>query len=208
MAHVIDVRGSEGQLVLLGGALSLPLSTVTPTGSIADGSIRYNVGSVVLEVYHGGSWHSVGEGLGLALSDLTDVQITSPTSGQIFSYNGGTSKWNNTNAPYDVYGSFIGRPTDSQNIWGIVIGRAITFPINLTGSVAVCVTAPSTDVSMPILQNGVQIGSIDWATGTTSATFTFSSAVTFASGDFLDIIAPSPLDATFLTPRWAFVGHR
>ncbi len=58
-----------------------------------------------------------------------------------------------------MYGSFLAKPTDSQIMWRIVIGRPITFPVNLTGSVATCIQEPATDIQLPILQNGIQIGS-------------------------------------------------
>ncbi len=143
-----------------------------------------------------------------ATVDLTDVQTTGLANNQIFSYNFSTSKWVNAHAPYDVYGTFIGKPSDGQSLWWITIGRAITFPINLAGSVASCRQEPATDVSMPILQNGVQIGSIEFGSGQSTGTFTFSSAVTFVTGDILEVDGPSPVDFTFFGPSWSFIGYR
>lgn len=147
-------------------------------------------------------------GQSASTTDLADVLTGSLSNNQILTYNFSSSKWVNSNAPYDVYGTFLGKPTDAQILWRIVIGRAITFPIHLTGSVAVCSVAPTSSVTIPILQNGSQIGSIDFANGQTIGTFTFPSQVVFATSDTLEINGPSPVDFAFFSPSWAFIGYR
>lgn len=147
-------------------------------------------------------------GQSASTTDLADVLTGSLSNNQILTYNFTNSKWVNTNAPYDVYGTFLGSPTDAQILWRIVIGRSITFPANLTGSVTVCSVAPSSNITMPILQNGTQIGSIDFANGQTVGTFTFPSQVIFATSDTLEIDGPSPVDSSFFAPSWAFIGYR
>jgi hypothetical protein len=142
------------------------------------------------------------------LDDLGDVEITTPGDNNVITYDAGSSKWVNIPPPYDIYGSFLGSPGDSQTLWRIVIARAITFPQDLVGSVAICLGAPLVDVSMPILKNGVQIGSIDFLSSTTQANFVFETLTVFNNGDVLEIDGPSPVDADFFSPSWAFVCFR
>jgi hypothetical protein len=312
--HIVDIRDSGGQFIVLGGAFTLPTSNnavVTP----ANGSLRWNVSTLAVEYFNGGwipinfggvnyvgVWNAttnsphltsgigakgnyykvsvagttmldglnqwnIGDsvifdgttwdrlagsdfatitltgdatgsgstfipvtlaasgvtagtytkvtvdakgrvtvGATVALSDLTDVVITTPLIDQILAYDG--TDWGNVSPPYDIYGTFIGSMADSQTLWRIVIARPVTFPLHLAGSVAICVGAPLTSVSLPILMNGVQIGSIDFLSGTTQANFTFVTETIFDSGDVLEVDAPSPADATFYSPSWAFSCHR
>ena len=46
------------------------------------------------------------------------------------------------------------------------------------------------------------------AAGATTATFTFTSAVTFSAGDLLKFTAPSPADATLAGLFYTFKGTR
>ena len=50
MGEIIDVRHSGGDLTILGGALVLPTQAIT-VAHVANGSLRYNSGSKVIEVY-------------------------------------------------------------------------------------------------------------------------------------------------------------
>ncbi len=132
------------------------------------------------------------------------------STGYIEFYNSG---WNTlissiSLAPYDVYGTFIGQPTVSQTIWRIVFARTAIFASGLPGSSAICEVAPTSSVALPILKNGVSIGSIDYAGSSTTGTFTFGSTVTFNHSDVLEIDGPSPADITFSSPSWAFIGSR
>src|ERR1017187_2244880 len=124
----------------------------------------------------------------------------------------GGSSWSEVGSaltsPYDVYGTYLGKPADSQALWRIVFNRSVTFPIHLTGSIASCYQEATSSVSLPILQNNGQIGSIDFAPSVLVGTFTFLSAITFVSGDLLEVDGPSPADATFFSPSWSFPGFR
>lgn len=173
--RIIDVRSSEGQLAILGGAFVLPTSATTVTSPSA-GSLRWNTTSQDVEVYVD-SWTAL----------VPSVESTS--------------------TPYDVYGSYLGVPP-SQTLWRIVFARTVVFPLNLTGSVAVCAVAPLANKSLNIKQNGASIGSINYTTTTTTGSFTFTSQITFVSGDIFEVDGPSPVDASFSTPSWAFVGTR
>lgn len=157
-------------------------------------------------VFDGTHWDKISGNDSSALSALSDVTISNPTNGQILAYSGAT--WQNVSAPYDIYGTYLGTPSDAQILWRIVIARAVTFPVNLAGSVAISEGAPAGNTYLTILKNGVPIGSINYASNSTQATFTFASQVVFDSGDILEIDGANPADSVFYSPSWAFVCTR
>ena len=79
--------------------------------------------------------------------------------------------------PYDIAGYMPGMPTAGQTLFRIEMVRSVTLPASLTGSRAVCQTAPTAAVTLPIKQNGTSIGSINFAASATTGTFTFASSV-------------------------------
>lgn len=111
---------------------------------------------------------------------------------------GGVNPSTPPNLANDVYSYVPGTYTGSQELIRVTPSRQTTFPINLTGSIATCDTAPTGSVQITIQKNGVSIGTVNFAASATTGTFTFSSAVTFnGTSDVLKLIAPSVQDATF-----------
>jgi hypothetical protein len=109
---------------------------------------------------------------------------------------------------YDIVGYWRGTlPSDSDPIHYLEMVRDITLPINLTGSVASCLTAPTADVSLTLKKNGVSIGNIDFIATQSTGSFTFSSDETFSSGDIWEVDPPSPQDSTFAGLSWTIVGN-
>ncbi|MFZ8458466.1 hypothetical protein ACO1MZ_14465, partial [Staphylococcus aureus] len=78
-----------------------------------------------------------------------------------------------------------------QTLFRIEIVRAVTLPINLTGSRAVCQTAPTGAVTLNIKQNGTSIGTIAFAASATTGTFNFAAQVILNPGDVLELDAPA-----------------
>lgn len=74
MAHVIDVRNSDGKLVILGNSLSLPSSSNTDVSTIRTGSIRYNAitNNVEIAILNNNTivWQSI-----ITSSNGTDVYL-------------------------------------------------------------------------------------------------------------------------------------
>ena len=94
MAKVIDVRGSDGQFIVEGGAFVLPTSNNPTTSNIA-GSIRFNTTTLALELYAAGVWtapvsggavtsfNSRTGGVTLTSSDVTTALGYTPLSGTL-----------------------------------------------------------------------------------------------------------------------------
>ena len=77
--------------------------------------------------------------------------------------------------------------------------RKITFPVGLVGTNSGCRIAPTAAVQVTLLKNGVSIGTVNIAGGATTATITFTSAVTFdpTIPDSFSVTAPVTTDITF-----------
>lgn len=71
--------------------------------------------------------------------------------------------------------------------WTLIAGMA-TSEVKITG------TGPTTSTSFPIYVNGVNVGSIDFATSATTATFTKASNTNVAAGQTTQVYLPSNLN--------------
>ncbi len=149
------------------------------------------------------SYTPVGTGFPLLGSSGTYGGVTYNASGQVTAVSSSAGV-----NPYDIAGYLPGIPTAGQTLFRIEIVRAITLPISLTGSRAVCQTAPTSAVTLPIKQNGTSIGSINFAAAATTGTFTFSSAVILNVGDVFELDAPTPADATLAGVSYTITGTR
>jgi hypothetical protein len=97
---------------------------------------------------------------------------------------------------YDI-GLFIpGQPAAAAKVFQFVVPRAISFPVNLAGSLAKAGTAATSAASFTLGRNGTNIGTVDFAAGSATATFTLPGGAAFAAGDVLEMLAPGPQDAT------------
>jgi len=145
----------------------------------------------------------VGTGFPLLSSSGSYNGITYNAAGQVVAVasNAGVN-------PYDIAGFLPGIPTAGQTLFRVEMVRAVTLPISLTGSRAVCQTAPTAAITLPIKQNGTSIGSINFAASATTGTFTFASQVIVNPGDVLELDAPNPADATFGGPSYTISGTR
>lgn len=99
------------------------------------------------------------------------------------------------------------KPTDAQLVMRLEVGRAFTFPQNLTGSQASARVASTGNVSFDIKKNGSSIGSVVFNVSA-SGTFTFSTATSFVAGDLFELVAPATADATLEDISITFVGQR
>lgn len=109
---------------------------------------------------------------------------------------------------YDVGAYVPGVPTASQVLVLLPVVRAFTLPAGLSGSVGKATVAAAAATDFDITKNGVSIGTMSFALGATSATFTFTAAVDFGPGDVMGVIAPGTPDATLADISFVFAGMR
>lgn len=124
----------------------------------------------------------------------------------------GLSSWPLASAaapvPYDIALSAPGLLTASQRILRYNVVRAITLPINLTGSLATADVAATASSTFTIKKNGTSIGTVTFAAGASVGTFTFAAAVSFVATDIITIDAPGSADATLSGVAFTFAGTR
>ncbi len=149
------------------------------------------------------SYTPVGTGFPLLASSGTYGGVTYNASGQVTAVSSSAGI-----NPYDIAGYLPGLPTAGQTLFRVEMVRAVTLPINLTNSRAVCQTAPTSAVTLPIKQNGTNIGDIAFAAGATVGTFSFAAQIILAAGDVLELDAPATADATFAGPSYTITGTR
>ncbi|HEX3861773.1 MAG TPA: hypothetical protein VHY35_08765 [Stellaceae bacterium] len=133
---------------------------------------------------------------GQALQDLSGLTATS------YSLTGGGA----VAAPAYVSDSFAGSPAASQVVERYVFASPESFPAGLAGSYGTAGTAATSAVSFMIAKNGSAVGTMQFATGATAATFTMAAAVSFIGGDVLTIVAPGTPDATLANLAWTLSG--
>ena len=99
---------------------------------------------------------------------------------------------------YDLHNFVNGKPLANEVIGRIVAVRAFVIPQNCAGSYAYCTTGPTSALTIAILKNGVQVGTISFGAGATSGTFTMATAVTINAGDQFALRSNAAVqDATF-----------
>lgn len=109
---------------------------------------------------------------------------------------------------YDLAVYVSGAPTDLELVLRLAIARTFTLPVDLTGSQAKAKTAATGAVSFEIQRNSTAIGTINFAGGATTGTFTFTSEIDFAVGDIFEIFAPATADATLADISFTLIGTR
>jgi len=86
--------------------------------------------------------------------------------------------------------------------------RAFTLPENLAGSRGHAGTAPTAQADLDLRRNGASIGSVTFAAGVQTASFSLAGGAAFAPGDRLELIAPATQDATLAGLALTFLGNR
>ncbi|MFP3554248.1 hypothetical protein SB861_26605 [Paraburkholderia sp. SIMBA_049] len=110
--------------------------------------------------------------------------------------------------PYDVPMFFPGIPANAQLMARIVVPRVVVFPSGLTGSYASSVGAATASATLTLARNGSNIGTVNFAAGATSGTFTFGSPVATAAGDVLTLTNQATADATLGNISVTLTGTR
>lgn len=106
----------------------------------------------------------------------------------------------------DLYVLLTGTPSGSQLMLQAVFNRAVVFPAGLAGSHAIAGTAPTAAAVVNLLYNGAQVGTINFAIGATTGTFTLTGGLTTAAAGVLKAVFQSSSDATLKDVSFTLSG--
>lgn len=152
-----------------------------------------------------GTWHAAVETPLTTKGDLytrtssADTRQAVGSDGQVLVADSAQTngiKW--ASEPYDVAVFFPGAQTSASQLFSRFIpSRAVTFPSGLSPSTATAVTAATGSTVISLQKNGVQFGTITFASSGTSGTFAAASSSSFnGTSDVLSIVGPASADAT------------
>jgi hypothetical protein len=108
---------------------------------------------------------------------------------------------------YDIHLTIQGTMTNAE-IFRNNATRDFTFPISLTGSYATAGIAATASSVFTLKKNGSSIGTITFATSSSTGTFSFTSAISFSPGDVLEIDGPATADTTLANIGIDLLGTR
>lgn len=108
---------------------------------------------------------------------------------------------------YDIRAGFTATPTGDQVLDTIMVGRTITLPADLSGSLGQIGTNPTASFVIVVKDDGTQIATITIGTG---GSFTFATTggteKTVSAGSVLTFVAPSVADATAADATWTILS--
>lgn len=204
--------GMDANLKKLGGLVQLSVldkDLATPPGSPTDGD-RYIVPSGAT-----GAW--AGQTNKIAVRIVGTWEFYTPSEGWTawtadenlhYTFDGSNWVTSVSTQPYDIHSTFNGRPDSGMTLARVVFPRSTTFLSGLPSSYAKSEIAATASATFALTKNGSSIGSINWAIGATTATFTFSSQQVFSAGDMLELTAPAVVDVTLADLAFTLVGWR
>ena len=166
-------------------------------------AVLVNAGATALE------FGTAGAGTFLALSDSPDSY--SGQAGKGVTVNGAATGLEFTTAQtgsYDLGLTWPGTLPASQVLLRYPFPRAVDFPAGLTGSRGVAAVAATATTTLDLRKNGASVGSVQYAAGATTATFTMASVTSFAAGDVLTVHAPASADTTLADIGLSLAGTR
>lgn len=189
------------------GTMTLGVASGASLDGVTNGTLVLRQNSGCSYFTDGTNWYTVRGVSAAQLQYLGDVSVTPGAAIDQYAlvYNNATGKWiaksisggGTTTAPVGLVAYMTGTYTASQTLLKALVPMAVTLPLNLAQSYAKCDVAPTAAVVCPITQNGTSIGSVNFAAGATSGTFTFATQISVLPGDVIIVAAPSTADATF-----------
>jgi hypothetical protein len=138
-----------------------------------------------------------------AVDDGTIATLEANFKSAVISAAGGGSA---SSIPYDISGGTAGTMLASQIIFMFVAVRTTTFPIALAGSRGTAGTSAASAVTCVVANNGTSVGTVHWAAGAATPTFTLTSALIMNAGDILTVTAPGTPDSALANTSFTFLG--
>lgn len=154
-------------------------------------------------------WNLVTKNITLGTTPLVFTQFgaaTNYTAGTNVNISGNVISVPNSNLPYDIAGSILGKPAASAVVARFVAVRSFTIPAGMTGSIAKSGLSASATTILSVQKNGSQFGTITWAASGTTGTFAAASQTSFSAGDVFTVVAPASQDATFGDAEFTIVA--
>lgn len=150
-----------------------------------------------------GSGAPVGNGVGAGDMYLDEL------TGNTYQWNGSTWTLVATliTGLYDIPIQCLGKPLSGETLYLFVAPRGFTLPMNLPNSQGKAGTAATGVATFNIQKNGTTVGTCTFTGGTTAA-FSLATSVSFAAGDELSVVAPSPADASLANIAITLAGTR
>lgn len=106
----------------------------------------------------------------------------------------GSLSW--VSQPYDISQFINGKPLASETLVRVIAPRVFSLAANFAGCYAYCTTTATASAVFNLLKNGANVGTVTFAVGATSGTFSATAGVTFNAGDQFVIQAPETIDST------------
>lgn len=113
-----------------------------------------------------------------------------------------------TKATYILGITYEDKPTSAEVILRHPAPMTFKLPASLTNSQFKAAVACNATATFTLKKNGGSIGSVQFGTGATSGTATFSSQISFAVGDIFTIEAPNPADSTLADLGFSILGYK
>lgn len=178
-------------------------SYIIPAG--ATGAWSGKTGQIAALI--GGAWTYAAPMEGLRLW-IVDLEAEYVYAGGAWVANGSGGGGSAPAQPFDLTAFYPGVPPASALVTRVPVARAVTFPSGLTGSIGKASAAATAPTVFSVRKNGASVGTITFAAGATSATFSAASAITLAVGDLVSIHAPSTADSTLADVGIVLAGTR
>lgn len=187
-------------------------STAFVTGFWTDEAGNLQTVKIPANFVYGTKWFN-GSGSPTMLGNETGDLYLDIESGDVYEWSSTTNSWGNpiTNLingqlTLSIWSS--APPANAQVLYSLDCAWPAAFPANFAGSVASSNVAATAAAVFSVTQNGTQVGTVTFAAGSTTGTLatTSGNALSFAAGDILNIVAPSPVDATLAGIRISLSG--
>lgn len=138
-----------------------------------------------------------------AVDDGTIATLESNFRSAVISAAGGGSA---SSIPYDVSGGSAGTLTASQIILQFVAVRTTTFPAAFAGSKGTAGTSAASATTLNVANNGTNLGTVHYASGSATPTFTLATALIMNVGDVLTVTGPATPDSALAFVSFTFLG--
>jgi hypothetical protein len=194
------VWGYYGGAVMVGG---VPTQIANGTLTLAASATNYIEADPATGAVSSNTSGFTGGRTRLYLAATGTATVTSYTDLRVCVLGAGTSA-----QPFDLTAFYPGVLPASALVTRVPVARAVAFPAGLTGSIGKASVAATASAVFAVLKDGASVGTVTYAAGSATATFTAASAFTLAAGNVLSIVGPATPDTTLANVGIVLAGTR